>query len=162
MIDDVLKDIREAEEKSEALLKRAYQRGKEIVLKAEAKAEAEKKSTVSECKEDRAKILQHAREQADERTATILKRGAENAEYYVEEKQPAVEQCAGKVVEILLDKYIANRHADEQIDGQADEQVIAQDLEQAAEQSTEQPVEQVDEQTAKQIDGPDYEQIIQD
>ena len=126
MIDDVLKDIREAEEKADEMLKRAYQRGKDIVLRAEAEAEAEKKSTVSECKQDRVKILQDARKQADERTNTILKRGAENAEYFIEEKKPAVEQCADKVVKILLGKYIANEQENEQTDEQAAEQTDVQ------------------------------------
>ena len=116
MIDDVLKDVREAEVKADELLKRAYQRGKEIVLKAEADAEAEKKATVSECKEDRAKILENARRQADERTSAILKRGAENAEYYIQEKQPVVEQCADKVVKVLLSKYIVDEEPNEQAD----------------------------------------------
>ncbi len=46
MIDTVLKEVREAEEKAELMQKQAYQRGKDIVLKAEAEAEAQKKSTV--------------------------------------------------------------------------------------------------------------------
>ena len=106
MIDDVLKDVREAEEKAEQMQKHAYQRGKDVVLKAEAEAEAQKRATVSECKVDRAKILQSTRERAAEKTQTILKRGAENADYFIEEKKSAVEECADKVVEILLSKYI--------------------------------------------------------
>ncbi|MCM1394393.1 MAG: hypothetical protein NC179_05825, partial [[Eubacterium] siraeum] len=86
--------------------KNAYQRGKNIVLKAEADAEAEKKATIGECKQDRANILQSARERAAEKTDEILKKGAEDAEYFIEEKKPAVEECADKVVEILLAKYI--------------------------------------------------------
>lgn len=43
MIDTVLKEVREAEEKAELMQKQAYQRGKDIVLKAEAEAEAQKK-----------------------------------------------------------------------------------------------------------------------
>ena len=121
MIDDVLKEVREAETKADELLKRAYQRGKDIVLKAEAEADAQKKATVSECKEDRAKILQSAREQADEKTAAVLKRGAENAEYYIQEKQPAVDACADKVVEILLSKYIPAEEPD--ADGQPNGQI---------------------------------------
>lgn len=118
MIDDVLKDVRLAEAKADEMLKRAYQRGKDLVLRAETEAESQKKVTVSECKKDRAKILQHAREQADERTAAFLQRGAENAEYYIQDKQPAVDACADKVVKILLGKYIETEDTDE--DGQPD------------------------------------------
>ena len=105
MIDDVLNDIRQAEEKAERMQKQAYQRGKEIVLNAEAEAEAQKKATVAECKEDRARILQNARAKADEKTKAILKKGSEDAEYLIAEKAPVIEECADKVVAILLSKY---------------------------------------------------------
>ena len=106
MIDTVLKEVREAEEKAELMQKQAYQRGKEIVLNAEAEAEAQKKATVKECKEERANVLQEARRRAADRTRNILDKGAEDANHLADEKNSAVEDCADKIVEILLNKYI--------------------------------------------------------
>lgn len=106
MIDSVLKDVRDAEEKAEIMQKQAYQHGKEIVLKAEAEAEAQKKSAVKECKEERAHILQEARRRAEERTQAILADGGKRAEEMAGEKNSAVEDCADRVVDILIQKYI--------------------------------------------------------
>lgn len=106
MIDTVLKEVREAEEKAELMQKQAYQRGKDIVLKAEAEAEAQKKSTVKECKEERISVLAEARKRAAERAQSILDKGAEDANFLADEKNSAVEDSADKVVEILLKKYI--------------------------------------------------------
>lgn len=106
MIDSVLKDVRDAEEKAEIMQKQAYQHGKEIVLKAEAEAEAQKKSAVKECKEERAHILQEARKRAEERTQAILADGEKRAEEMAGEKNSAVEDCADRVVDILIQKYI--------------------------------------------------------
>jgi len=106
MIESVLKDVREAENQAELMQKEAYQRGKEIVLDAEAEADAQIKATVQECKEDRIRSLQNARRIANDRTQLILKKGAESAEALAEEKNSAVEECADKVVAVLLERYI--------------------------------------------------------
>lgn len=106
MIDDVLKDVREAEQKAEQLQKDAYARGKEIVLKAEAEAESHKKSTVKECKEERSDALKRARLLADERTREILAEGEKLAEELANEKAAAVDTCADKVANILFSKYV--------------------------------------------------------
>ena len=115
MIDTVLKEVREAEEKAELMQKQAYQRGKDIVLKAEAEAEAQKKSTVKECKEERLSVLAEARKRASERAQSILDKGAEDANFLADEKNSAVEDSADKVVEVdkivtsnISDKYLPN------------------------------------------------------
>ena len=119
MIDSVLKDVREAEQKAEKLQKDAYQRGKDIVLKAEADAEAKKKATERECKEERKTALANAHTAAQNRAQVIFKKGAQKATEMTEKKTPAVEEAASKVVAMLLDKYIER----EQVDEQAEEQI---------------------------------------
>ena len=105
MIDSVLKDVREAENKAEAMQKEAYQHGKEIVLNAEKEADAQKKSTVHECKEDRARAVENARKVAAERTREILADGAKAAAALADEKNSAIEDCADKIVAALCEKY---------------------------------------------------------
>ena len=46
MIDEVLKDIREAEAKAEQIAQDAYAEGKQIVLQAELDAQKQKKATL--------------------------------------------------------------------------------------------------------------------
>ncbi len=106
MIESVLKDVREAESKADAMQKEAYQKGKEIVLNAETEAEAQKKSTVQECKADRAEALKQARRIAFERTQAILKSGQEAADTLADEKNSAIEDGADKIVAMLFDRYL--------------------------------------------------------
>ena len=106
MLENVLRDIHEAESKAEAMQKEAYQKGKEIVLNAEAEAEAQKKSTVQECKADRAKALRDSHRLAAERTQVILKNGENEANAFADSKNSAIEDCANEIVAILFEKYI--------------------------------------------------------
>ena len=121
MIDSVLKDVREAEQKAERLQKDAYQRGKDIVLKAEADAEAKKKATERECKEERKAALANARNASLDRAQVIFKKGTQKAADLTAKKTPAAEDAANKVVAMLLDKYIAQEHSDEQAETQTEE-----------------------------------------
>lgn len=105
MIESVLKDVREAESRAEQLQKDAYQRGKEIVLKAEAEAEAQKKATVKECKADRQRELADARAAADDKAQSIIRRGAEEAEAFEEARNSSVEDFADRIVAMLFEKY---------------------------------------------------------
>lgn len=106
MIDSVLKDIRDAEEQAENMQRQAYQRGKDMILQAEAEATAQKRTTVAECKEERKSALQKARDAADERTQNMLKKGESDAEYFVQEMQGSLDGFADTVVKAVLDKYI--------------------------------------------------------
>ena len=73
MIDDVLKDIREAEDKADEIIRLANQKGKEIVAKAETDAQAQKRATLKECKDDRKKALELANEQARKKREAALR-----------------------------------------------------------------------------------------
>jgi len=106
MIESVLKEVKEAEKRADELQKEAYKRGKELVLEAEAEAERQKKLTVSGCKAARQKALQEDRRIADERSQTFIKKGAESADAFVDDKNSAATDAADRVVEALLAKYI--------------------------------------------------------
>ena len=105
MIEEVLNDIRKAEEKADAIWKEANVHGKQIVLQAEQDAEKQKKLTVAGCKDDQRKALQKAEQQAREKREAILKRGQEEANRLVDDKHAEIETQSDKIVGILLAKY---------------------------------------------------------
>lgn len=105
MIDDILKDIREAEDKADEIIRLANQKGKEIVAKAETDAQAQKRATLKECKDDRKKALDLANEQARKKREDILKKGQAAADAIVEEKKQAANEQADALTQQLLAKY---------------------------------------------------------
>ena len=105
MIEEVLNDIRKAEEKVDAMLKDANAEGKQIVLQAEADADKQRKLTVSSCKEDAKKAIAKAEKQASDRREVILKKGQEEATRLIEDKHAEIETESDKIVEMLLSKY---------------------------------------------------------
>jgi V/A-type H+-transporting ATPase subunit G/H len=107
MIEEVLVEIREAEEKADAMVKDANAEGKQIVLQAEADADKQKKLTVSGCKDDTKKALQKAEKQAADKRDAILKKGQEQANSLIEDKHAEIESQSDKIVEMLLAKYSA-------------------------------------------------------
>ena len=107
MIEEVLKDIKAAEEKADAMIKDANAAGKQIVLQAEADAEKQKKQMVSGCKEDQRAAAQKAEKQAADKRAAILKKGQAEAEGLIEDKHAEIEEKSDKIVESILAKYKA-------------------------------------------------------
>lgn len=105
MIDEVLKDIREAELKAEEMQKDAYQKGKDIVLQAEIDAENQKKETLKECKQDQKKAVAVAEKNAQDRRNAILKKGQKAAEELIENHNSTVEEISDRIVEMLVNKY---------------------------------------------------------
>lgn len=60
MIDDVLKEIREAEAQADEIVSEAQNKAKQIVQQAEIDAEKQKKATVLQCRDDRRVALDKA------------------------------------------------------------------------------------------------------
>ena len=107
MVEEVLTEIRKAEEKVDAMLKDANAQGKQIVLQAEADAEKQKKLTVSGCKDDQRKAVQKAEKQAADKRESILKKGQDEADRLIDDKHAEIEAQSDKIVEMLLAKYSA-------------------------------------------------------
>ncbi|MBO4381240.1 MAG: hypothetical protein J5815_03710 [Clostridia bacterium] len=107
MVEEVLIEIRKAEEKVDAMLKDANAQGKQIVLQAEADAEKQKKLTVSGCKDDQRKAVQKAEKQAADKRESILKKGQDEADRLIDDKHAEIEAQSDKIVEMLLAKYSA-------------------------------------------------------
>lgn len=105
MIEAAIKEIRDAEFTAEQMQKEAYQKGKQLVLDAEAEADKQKRMTMQECKEQRKAAYAEARKTAEERTQAILNKGEEDADALIEQTKPAVLDAANKVVAALIAKY---------------------------------------------------------
>lgn len=106
MIETVLKEVRDAENKAEQMQKDAYQRGKELVLNAEVEAETQRKSTVRECKEERTAALDEARRNAERKSQAYIKKGADSAAAMEIDRRAEVEACANKVAAMFIAKYV--------------------------------------------------------
>ena len=105
MIDDILKEIRDAEDKADEIIKDANQKGKEIVAKAESDAHNQKRATLKECKEDRKLAVDKANTNALLKREDILKKGKVAADKVVEDKKADVEKASDELVHALLEKY---------------------------------------------------------
>lgn len=105
MIDDILKDIRDAEDKADEIIRDANQKGKDIVAKAESDAGVQKRATLKECKEDRKTATDKATSNALLKREEILKKGKAAADDVVEQKKADVEKASDELVKELLGKY---------------------------------------------------------
>lgn len=106
MIEEVLNEIKSAEERASEMQSKAFQEGKKIVLDAELKAEKEKKETVLQCKADFRRAVAEAEKSAEARCNDIIKSGEISAEKFVESKKEIIDEKANELLGILLDKYI--------------------------------------------------------
>lgn len=105
MIDEIIKEIKDIEAKSDDMQKEAYQKAKEIVLKAEQEAEDLKKQTVKDCKESQKQAISKAEIDASKARDTILKKGKNDALILQEEKSKLANEKVEGIVQILIDKY---------------------------------------------------------
>ncbi len=105
MIDEVLREIKAAEERAAAECADAQRESKEIVLAAEAEAESLVKAALAECKADYKAKVRAAEDKAALRRAAILGKGEEAAAALADEKHSAVQDAADDVLEALLSRY---------------------------------------------------------
>ncbi len=104
-IDNVLVEIRDAEAAAEQLVKDAAQAGRDAVLGAQADADKRYADTVAQCKQQRKDALNEAEEQARDRRAAILRKGAEAAQDLIDNNNSKIEDAADEVVARLVEKY---------------------------------------------------------
>ena len=105
LIDEVLREVRSAEDKADQVYKEAVERGKNIVLAAETEADRLRRDTVTECKQMRKQMLEEAEQRAKAQREAILKKGAELADELTDSRNSMVEEAADAVVRMLLEKY---------------------------------------------------------
>lgn len=107
MVDEVIKEIRLAEEKADQMQKDAYQQGKDIVLQSEIDAEKMKKDTILECKQMQRDAIDAANAKALNERAQIMKKGDAAADKLIDDNNAAIEETADNIVKLLIEKYTA-------------------------------------------------------
>ena len=105
MIDDVLKEIREAEAQADEIVSEAQNKAKQIVQQAEIDAEKQKKATVLQCRDDRRVALDKAEASAQKRREDILKKGQKSADELVANHNLAASEKADELSRLLVEKY---------------------------------------------------------
>lgn len=104
MIEEILREIADAEALAEEKRKDAFQKGKGIVLAAEARADRMKREAVEQCKADGKAAIAAAEEQARARRAVVLAEGEEAAALVASKKEQA-EQAAEEILAAFVGKY---------------------------------------------------------
>lgn len=105
MIDDVLKEIREAEASADEIVQEAQNKAKQIVQQAEIDAEKQKKATVLQCRDDRRVALDKAEKEAQNKREEILKKGQKSADELVNNHNLVASGKANELAASLVEKY---------------------------------------------------------
>ncbi len=114
MIDDVLKEIREAEASADEIVQEAQNEAKRIVQQAEIDAEKQKKATVLQCRDDRRVALDKAETAAQKKRAEILKKGQKTADELVNNHNLVANEKANELAASLVEKYCGTTDAIEE------------------------------------------------
>lgn len=105
MIEEILKEIADAEALAEEKRKDAFAKGKGIVLEAEARADKMKREALEQCKVESKAAIAAAEESARARRAAILAEGEEAAAALVGAKQAEAEKVADDILAAFVGKY---------------------------------------------------------
>jgi len=105
MIEDIIKEIKNAESLADDMQKDAYQKAKDIMLSAELKADSLKKDAVKSCKDSQKEEIAKAEKEALENREAILHSGEIAALALKEAKEKLAEEKANEIVDALLNKY---------------------------------------------------------
>lgn len=105
IIDDVMKDIRSAEENADMIIEEAKKQGKETVLEAQSDADRMRTENKQRIKELRRQTQLDSSRRAAEKRDALLKKGELAAKELVDNKNSAVEDAADAVVAMLIESY---------------------------------------------------------
>jgi vacuolar-type H+-ATPase subunit H len=105
MLDEVIKEIKAAEEDADRLQREAYDEGKRIVFDAENEAEKRKKDTFNLSKTEMREAIAKAKSDAEAETARILERGRAEADAFYNKLLPEAEKLADETVSVFLKRY---------------------------------------------------------
>ncbi len=105
IIDDVMRDVRAAEENADMMIEQARQQAKERVLAAEAEADKMRAENKQRLKELKRQAQLDTASRAAERRDALMKKGENAAKELIENKNSAVEEAADAVVASLIAQY---------------------------------------------------------
>ncbi len=102
MIEEVIKDIRHAEDEADAISFKGVQDSKAIVLEAEMKAEKMRKDVVLECKEELKSVCAEAEIKAQKQRESIIGEG----KIFADSLQNNMKKQSEKIAEFICDSFV--------------------------------------------------------
>lgn len=105
MIEEVIKDIRHAEDEADAITFKGVQDSKAIVLEAEMKAEKMRKDVVLECKEELKSVCADAEKKAEKQRETIISEGKVFADSLADNMKAQSEKIASYICDSFVKKF---------------------------------------------------------
>lgn len=105
MIEEVILDVKRAEDEAAQITEKSLLDAKEITVQAEIKAEGIRKKTAAECKEELKNAIIKAETQAESERAAILEKGRTDAAALVAEKKKEVDAVADFIVDAFVKKF---------------------------------------------------------
>lgn len=105
MIEEVIKDIRHAEDEADAISFKGVQDSKAIVLEAEMKAEKMRKDVVLECKEELKSVCAEAEIKAQKQRESIIGEGKIFADSLQNNMKKQSEKIAGFICDSFVKKF---------------------------------------------------------
>ncbi|MDD7397763.1 MAG: hypothetical protein PUG65_00125 [Firmicutes bacterium] len=105
MIEEVILDVKRAEDEAAQITEKSLLDAKEITVQAEIKAEGIRKKTAAECKEELKNAINKAETQAESERAAILEKGRADAAALVAEKKKEVDAVADFIVDAFVKKF---------------------------------------------------------
>ena len=105
MIEEVILDVKRAEEEAATITEKSVAEAKDITVKAEIAAAAMRKKATSECKEALKSAVSKAEAEAAKARASIIAQGVANASSLSESKKKEAENVADFIVESFVKKF---------------------------------------------------------
>ncbi|CDE73116.1 unknown [Acidaminococcus sp. CAG:917] len=102
MIEEVIKDIRHAEDEADAISFKGVQDSKAIVLEAEMKAEKMRKDVVLECREELKSVCAEAEIKAQKQRESIIGEG----KIFADSLQNNMKKQSEKIAEFICDSFV--------------------------------------------------------
>ncbi|MCI5819523.1 MAG: hypothetical protein MRZ86_02940 [Acidaminococcus sp.] len=105
MIEEVILDVKRAEDEAAQITEKSLLNAKEITVQAEIKADSIRKKTAAECKEELKNAIIKAEAQAETERAAILEKGRADAAALIVEKKKEVDSVADFIVDAFVKKF---------------------------------------------------------
>ncbi|MGN0796429.1 MAG: hypothetical protein ACI4MT_05710 [Christensenellales bacterium] len=105
MIEEVILDVKRAEEEAASIAEKSIADAKEITVKAEIAAAAMRKKATSEIKEALKTAIAKAEEEAEANRAAIIEQGLAGATALSDSKKKEADEVADFIVDTFIKKF---------------------------------------------------------
>lgn len=105
MLEQIISEVKQAEEEAQRIISDSILKGKEMVQKAELEAENLKKQAFLRIKEESKKIVREAEELAAQNRENIIEDGKITGQELIKSKSKKIDEIADILLKNMLDKY---------------------------------------------------------